>query len=117
MFRRDTERLLHGYDFGICEGTVHFIRLVEAKIPSECIAKGLRGVDLHVVAYRARHSIAGQGRVVRITLLFLRDSLVGDGLQHVTREELPVGRRCRGEIEEPGVATALAVLVELSHAE
>ena len=117
VFRCDAERLLHRDDFGSFEGTVHFIRLVEAKISSKCIAKGLCGVDLHVVADRARHPIAGQGRVVRITLLFLSDSFVGDGLQHITREQLPVCRRCRSEIEEPGVATMLAFLAKLIHAE
>src|SRR5262249_2029889 len=34
-----------------------------------------------------------------------------------TREKLSVCRRCRGEIEESGVTTALAVLAELIHAE
>jgi hypothetical protein len=38
-------------------------------------------------------------------------------MQHVTHKELPVLRRRCGEIEESGVATALAVLAELIHAE
>src|SRR3989442_10205268 len=117
VFRRDSERLLHRYDFGLIERAVQFIRLVEAKIPSKRVPKGLLGVDLHVVADRARHPIAGQSRIVRIALLFPGDSLVGDGIQHVPRKELPVLRWRCGEIEEPGVATALAVLAELIHAE
>jgi hypothetical protein len=86
VFRRDAERLLHRNDFGIFEGAVHLIRLVEVKIPSKRVAKRLLGVDLHVVADRARHPITGQSRVGRIALLFAGDRLVGDGMQHVTHK-------------------------------
>ena len=78
VFRRDAERLLHSDDFGIFEGAVYLIRLVEAKTPSRRVTKRLLGGNLHVVVDRARHPITSQSRIGRIALLFAGDRFVGD---------------------------------------